>query len=66
MYIRDPRVLKEILRMFELDEFLPGKRTWGGVQGVQRWSGNFTEQEGSQNKEGQRQGEEVVLGKVYS
>lgn len=52
--------------MFELDEFLPGKRTWGGVQGVQRWSGNFTEQEGSQNKEGQRQGEEVVLGKVYS
>lgn len=47
-------------------KFLPEKGTLEGWVGMMTSSGNSLEQEGSQNKVGQRQRELEVLGKVYS
>lgn len=52
--------------MFESNKFLSEKGALEGWLGMLRSSGNFMEQEGSQNKVGQMQREVEVLGKVYS
>lgn len=52
--------------MFEANKFLPEKGALEDWLGMLRSSGNYMEQEKSQNKVGQRQREVQVLGKVYS
>lgn len=52
--------------MFQSNKFLPEKGVLEGWLGILRSSNKFMEQEGPQDKVGQRQRELEVWGKVYS